>query len=194
METVETIKKDIEELNKRAKNTIDIDKKKDYIQGIEDIKTKYKDKYTDEALAETINTYKQDKLKGIYDTLNKFDEQSKELGKNIEERILKLEESSKATLEPKTQYDFERYNFLFSKIQNEMMNLFTDKNNNREWQLDEHIKQAKHDYLYANALLNNEGLLINNIRNNKYISNVERDKLKTYVKMNFEGDQKKQCS
>ncbi|WP_311047458.1 hypothetical protein [Staphylococcus epidermidis] len=44
-----------------------------------------------------------------------------------------------------------------------MMNLFTDKNNNREWQLDEHIKQAKHDYLYANALLNNEGLLINNI-------------------------------
>ncbi|QXU78885.1 hypothetical protein KFV55_13485 (plasmid) [Staphylococcus epidermidis] len=86
------IKKDIEELNKRAKNTIDIDKKKDYIQGIEDIKTKYKDKYTDEALAETINTYKQDKLKGIYDTLNKFDEQSKELGKNIEERILKLEE------------------------------------------------------------------------------------------------------
>ncbi|QXU91432.1 hypothetical protein [Staphylococcus epidermidis] len=82
------------------------------------LKTKYKDKYTDEALAETINTYKQDKLKGIYDTLNKFDEQSKELGKNIEERILKLEESSKATLEPKTQYDFERYNFLFSKIQN----------------------------------------------------------------------------
>ncbi|QXU96461.1 hypothetical protein KFV54_13425 (plasmid) [Staphylococcus epidermidis] len=42
METVETIKKDIEELNKRAKNTIDIDKKKDYIQGIEDIKTNTK--------------------------------------------------------------------------------------------------------------------------------------------------------
>ncbi|WP_311063176.1 hypothetical protein [Staphylococcus epidermidis] len=38
METVETIKKDIEELNKRAKNTIDIDKKKDYIQVLKILK------------------------------------------------------------------------------------------------------------------------------------------------------------
>ena len=180
MADIQGLRRDINTITERADNMIAFDKKKEFTEGIENIKSTYGNKYTTDALDEMINEYKQKKFDETIKELNEFDEKSKQLLEQTYKRVSRVESEVSMSIDPQSQYELEKHNYILNKLQNELSNTFTGRNPHTQ-ELDEVINQAQHDKLYANALLQTRNLLIRNINDNENMDVTEKEVFKNRV-------------
>lgn len=162
------LKQAIKEIEQRADNNIAFDKANEYEKGLNDIKANYQDKYTDEALQEAITAYKEDKTQAIIKELAKFDTQSKELTEKAQKDIEAVESKLTISVDPQSQDELSKHQYVLNKLNNELSLKFTGARP-RIAELSEVLNQAKHNKTYANALLQTQNMLLQNIDNNKQI-------------------------
>lgn len=162
------LKQAIKEIEQRADNNIAFDKANEYEKGLKDIKANYQDTYTDEALQEAIDAYKEDKTQEIIKELAKFDKQSKELTEKVQKDIEAVESNLTTSVDPQSQDELSKHQYVLNKLSNELSLKFTGARP-RMAELSEVLNQAKHNKTYANALLQTQNMLLQNIDNNKQI-------------------------
>ncbi|MSU31021.1 hypothetical protein FYJ81_12835 [Staphylococcus sp. McC-251-APC-3A2] len=180
MADIKGLERDILQIKERANNMIAYDRQKEYKEGIENIKKKYGSTYTNDALNELINEYKQNKLDETIQELKAFDKKSQELLEQAHQRIERVESEVSTEIDPQTQYELEKHNYILNKLQNELSDTFTGSNPQTN-ELDEVIQQAKYNKLYANALLQTRNLLIRNVDNNTYLDDSAKGVFKNHV-------------
>lgn len=180
MADIKGLERDILQIKERANNMIAYDRQKEYKEGIENIKEKYGSTYTNDALNELINEYKQNKLDETIQELKVFDKKSQELLEQAHQRIERVESEVSTEIDPQTQYELEKHNYILNKLQNELSDTFTGSNPQTN-ELDEVIQQAKYNKLYANALLQTRNLLIRNVDNNKHLDDSAKSVFKNHV-------------
>lgn len=186
MADIQSLKRDINNIVERADNTIYFEKLTEFKEGVEQIKATYEDTYTTDALNETIDEYKHSKFDEITHELAKFDEESQNLLDKAYTRVSHMQSELSTAIDPSSQYELEKHNYILNKLQNELSNTFTDYNPSAQ-DLNEVLNQAQHNKLYANALLQTKSLLINNINNNSNIADTQ----KSVLKNNLEKELKK---
>lgn len=180
MADIRGLERDILQIKERANNMIAYDRQKEYKAGIENIKAKYGSTYTQDALNELINEYKQNKLDETIQELKAFDKKSQELLEQAKQRVERVESEVSTEIDPQTQYELEKHNYILNKLQNELSDTFTGRNPQTN-ELDEVIQQAKYNKLYANALLQTRNLLIRNVDNNTHLDDSAKGVFKNYV-------------
>lgn len=180
MADIRGLERDIMQIKERATNMIAYDRQNEYKEGIESIKDKYGNTYTEDALNELITEYKQNKLDETVKELKAFDEKSKELLEKVYQRLERVESEVSTEIDPQTQFELEKHNYILNKLQNELSDTFTGRNPQTH-QLDEVIKQAKYNKLYANALLQTRNLLIRNVDNNTHLDDSAKGVFKNHV-------------
>ena len=180
MADIKGLERDILQIKERANNMIAYDRQKEYKEGIENIKKKYGSTYTNDALNELINEYKQTKLDETTKELKTFDKKSQELLEQARQRVERVESEVSTEIDPQTQYELEKHNYILNKLQNELSDTFTGRNPQTH-ELDEVIQQAKYNKLYANALLQTRNLLIRNVDNNTYLDDSAKGVFKNHV-------------
>ena len=180
MADIKGLERDILQIKERANNMIAYDRQKEYKEGIENIKKKYGSTYTNDALNELINEYKQTKLDETTKELKTFDKKSQELLEQARQRVERVESEVSTEIDPQTQYELEKHNYILNKLQNELSDTFTGRNPQTN-ELDEVIQQAKYNKLYANALLQTRNLLIRNVDNNTYLDDSAKGVFKNHV-------------
>ncbi|MGI2272605.1 hypothetical protein [Staphylococcus cohnii] len=180
MADIKGLERDIMQIKERANNMIAYDRQKEYKAGIDNIKSKYGSTYTQDALNELINEYKQNKLDETTQELKAFDKKSKELLEQVHERVKRIESEVSTEIDPQTQYELEKHNYILNKLQNELSNTFTGRSP-QTYELDEVVNQAKYNKLYANALLQTRNLLMQNIDNNVYMDDTAKGVFKNHV-------------
>ncbi|PTF24735.1 hypothetical protein BUY31_06865, partial [Staphylococcus cohnii] len=144
------------------------------------IKEKYGSTYNNDALNELINEYKQNKLEETIQELKAFDKKSQELLEQAKQRVERVESEVSTEIDPQTQYELEKHNYILNKLQNELSDTFTGRNPQPN-ELDEVIQQAKYNKLYANALLQTRNLLIRNVDNNTHLDDSAKGVLTNHV-------------
>lgn len=162
------LKQSINEIEQRADNSIAFDKANEYEKGLKDIKANYQDTYTDEALQEAIDAYKEDKTQEIIKELAKFDTRSKELTAKAQKDIEAVESKLTTSIDPQSQDELSKHQYVLNKLSNELSLKFTGVRPQIS-ELSEVLNQAKHNKTYANALLQTQNMLLQNIDNNKQI-------------------------
>lgn len=180
MADIRGLERDIMQIKERATNMIAYDRQNEYKEGIESIKDKYGNTYTEDALNELITEYKQNKLDETVKELKAFDEKSKELLEKVYQRLERVESEVSTEIDPQTQFELEKHNYILNKLQNELSDTFTGRNPQTH-ELDEVIKQAKYNKLYANALLQTRNLLIRNVDNNTHLDDSAKGVFKNHV-------------
>lgn len=180
MADIQSLKRDINNIVERANNTIYFEKQTEFKEGIEQIKATYGDTYTTEAMNETIDEYKRSKFDEITHELNEFDEESQGLLDKAYTRISRIQSELSTAIDPSSQYELEKHNYILNKLQNELSNTFTDYNPSPQ-ELNEVLNQAQHNKLYANALLQMKSLLIKNINSNNSLDDTEKSVFKNNV-------------
>lgn len=120
---------------------------------MKDIKANYKDKYTDEALQEAIEAYKEDKTQAITKELVKFDEQSKELTAKVQKDIEAVESKLTTSIDPQSQDELSKHQYVLNKLNNELSLKFTGVRPQIS-ELSEVLNQAKHNKTGSVAKLN----------------------------------------
>ena len=180
MADIKGLERDILQIKERANNMIAYDRQKEYKEGIENIKEKYGSTYTNDALNELINEYKQNKLDETIQELKAFDKKSQELLEQARQRVERVESEVSTEIDPQTQYELEKHNYILNKLQNELSDTFTGRNP-QTYELDEVIQQAKYNKLYANALLQTRNLLIRNLDNNTHLDDSAKGVFKNHV-------------
>lgn len=180
MADIESLRRDINEITNRAKSTIVFDKQKEFKEGIKEIESTYGATYTTDALNEKLGEYKRNKLDEITNQLNQFDDKSQKLVDKTDSRIGGIESELSTAMDPNTQYELEKHNYILNKLQNELSSTFTGQRPTTN-ELDEVLNQAKYNKLYANALLQTKNLLIQNIDNNSNVKETSKAILKSHV-------------
>lgn len=156
----------------RANNPIHFDKVKEYDEGLNEVIETYKDNYTQQAFDEVVSLYKSDKECEIIEVLNKFDEQVKE-----------AESKTTQSIDPQTQFEMDKQNYVINKLQNELSNTFTSSNPDIS-ELDEALNTANGDKFYTNGLIQTQNILLNNIDSNEKVSDIDKQHLKASVRIN----------
>lgn len=168
MSKMNELKSTLNQIEERANNSITFDKLNEYKNGLKEIEQNNGDKYTADALNEAIQEYKASKSKAINKELGAFDEQSKSLLDKAHKQIEQLNGELSMGIDPNSQYELDKHNYILNKLQNELSSTFTSKRPSVD-ELDEVLNQAKYNKLYANALLQVQNMLIQNIVDNNYI-------------------------
>ncbi|MDG0826445.1 hypothetical protein M4K87_13440 [Staphylococcus equorum] len=162
------LKSTLNQIEERADNTITFDKVDEYSNGLKEIEQSHGDKYTPDALNEVIEEYKTSKSEAIKHELSAFDDQSQSLLDKAHKRIEQLDGELSTAIDPNSQYELDKHNYILNKLQNELSSAFTGQRPTIK-ELDEVLNQAKYNKLYANALLQVQNMLIQNIVNNSNI-------------------------
>lgn len=171
------LKQTINELQNRADDNIAIDKANAYQQGITEIKQNYGNTYTQDALQTLLNEYEEKTYSQHMKELEAFEEQSEKIKEQALKEINKLESDYRSATDPQTEEELTKQNYIINKVNNELSLTFTTPTPRID-ELDELINQAKHNKLYANALLQSHNQLIKNIQTNERIDDTEAQTLK----------------
>lgn len=182
---IEDLQKDVNTLSERASDMIVFDRLSELKQGIKETKAKYSDTYTEDALQDTVNEYIHNKKSEIKEELNNFDNKSREQLEKIEKEISKQEARLKTKVDPQTSEELALFNYVMNKLQNELSDTFTGSQASMR-DIESVLNQAKHNKHYANALIQNRNMLMNNISNNQNIDNVVKNGLRTNLDMTIE--------
>ena len=115
----------------------------EYKNGLKEIEQNNGDKYTADALNEAIQEYKASKSKAINKELGAFDDQSKSLLDKAHKQIEQLNVELSTGIDPNSQYELDKHNYILNKLQNELSSTFTSKRPSID-ELDEVLNQAKY--------------------------------------------------
>lgn len=181
--TINELKKTVKEVETRADDPIHFDKVKEYDEGLNEVIETCKDNYTQQVFDEVVAQYKSDKKREIIETLNKFDEHSKPIVEKAYKQVKEAESKATQSIDPQTQFEMDKQNYVINKLQNELSNTFTG-NNPEISELDEALNTANGDKFYTNGLIQTQNILLNNIDSNENVSDIDKQHLKTSVRTN----------
>src|SRR5699024_9662668 len=161
------------EINERATIKPAIKKLAELRGGKQAILEQYTDIYTDEELYVTLKDYHQQKMSEITSELSAYDEYSQSLVAKANMYINELENRMKKLVDPNTEYELQKHNYLFNKLK---ITVFTSANPSMD-ELDSILKQPEYEKGYAKASIHLQSKLKCNINNNNQISNALKQSL-----------------
>lgn len=171
----------VNEIEQRADSTISYDKLHEYKDGLDEIEEQYGDTYKAEVIDNLIADYEQDKTQAIKQELGAFDEYSQSLVSKANNYVKRLEADLKTSADPTTQFELDKHNYILNKFRNELTTAFTSGNADIS-ELNDTINQAQYNKLYANAFLQVQGMLEQNIQNNSNIDLQQQQSLLTQLR------------
>lgn len=133
--------------------------------GEQEIKDKYKNKYTAEALENAINEFKLEAVNEAIKRLKSSDKSIKQLAEHTLHNTKKREVEILKKLEPQTELGLQRHNNLISSIQNEIDVILASRPITNT-SLDELFERADFDEDFAKALLHVRGSVLKHINDN----------------------------
>lgn len=110
--TMSELKKVSEEIDNRANMSLVYKKHDELKQGVEDLKSQYKEVYTPQALNEVIDEYKAKEYDKHIQELESYDNYSASLVSEANMLADKLESNLQSAADPTTQYELDQHNYL----------------------------------------------------------------------------------
>mgnify|MGYP006965328059 CR=1 FL=1 len=183
--TMSELKKVSEEIDNRANMSLVYKKHDELKQGVEDLKSQYKEVYTPQALNEVIDEYKVKEYDKHIQELESYDNYSASLVSEANMLADKLESNLQAAADPTTQYELDQHNYLVDKLKNGLVTAFTGSNPDMQ-ELNSILKQAESNTNYARAFTHLHAMLINNIESNSAIKENKKHQLRSSINAKME--------